>query len=52
MLIAGKTKSEAQSLLPSQKGVGQVVITLTGGNGDTLSTDVNKITILIQNASG
>jgi len=52
MLIAGKTKSEAQSLLASQKGVGQVVITLTGGNSDTLPTDVKKITILIQNASG
>lgn len=51
-LIAGKTKSEAQTLLASQAGVGQVVITLPNGNGDTLPTDVNKITIVIQNASG
>jgi VCBS repeat-containing protein len=49
-LIAGKTKSEALSLLALQTGVGQVVITLA--SGDTLPVDASKITIMIQNASG
>lgn len=51
-LIAGKTKSEAQTLLASQTGIGQVVITLSGSNSDTLPTDVSKIMIVVNNASG
>jgi hypothetical protein len=51
-LIAGKTKSKAQSLLASQIGVGQVEITVSAGNGSTLPTDVSKITIVVNNASG
>ncbi len=50
--IAGKTKSAAQTLLASQTGIGQVVITVSGGNNSTLPTDLSKITIVIKNASG
>jgi VCBS repeat-containing protein len=51
-LIAGKTKSAAQSLLASQTGVGRVDITVSGGNSSTLPTDTSKITIVVSNASG
>lgn len=48
-LIAGKNKSEAQTLLLNQAGVAKASVQLSGGNTDTLPVDSRKITIMIQN---
>ena len=51
-LIAGKKKDEAQSILLMQTGIAKVTIQLSGGDGATLPTDVSKITIDVNNATG
>ena len=50
-LIAGKKKSEAQTLLSSQTGVVKANVQVSGGDGDTLPTDISKITITVQNSN-
>ena len=51
-LIVGKQKGEAQSILLAQTGIAQAQIQLSGGNGVTLPTDANQITIVVTSISG
>lgn len=51
-LIAGKNKQDALNLLQAQTGVAQVSIQITSGDGQTLPTQPNQITIDIQTVSG
>jgi VCBS repeat-containing protein len=51
-LIAGKSKQEAIQVLQAQRGVAQVAIHLSGGNGQTLPTDPGQITFAIQAVPG
>jgi VCBS repeat-containing protein len=51
-LIAGKSRQEAMNLLAAQTGVAQGDIQLAGGNGQTLPTDSQKITVVIQPVPG
>lgn len=51
-LIVGKQKGEAQSILLEQTGIAQAQIQLSGGNGVTLPTDANRITIVVTSISG
>ncbi len=48
-LIAGKKVSVAQSLLKSQKTIGNVTFQ---ANGDTLPADANQISIIVQDVPG
>ena len=48
--IAGKSVADAQTILNGTKGVGSAKINYTGGN--TLPTDPNQISIVIQPVSG
>jgi hypothetical protein len=47
-LIAGKSVQEAQQLLVSQPGVAKASISLSGGIGQTLPSDLAKITVVVQ----
>src|SRR5262249_9103799 len=51
-LVASKSQQEAMSLLSAQTGVAQANIQIQGGNGQTLPTDAQKITVVIQLISG
>jgi hypothetical protein len=51
-LIAGKTQSEANSLLKNQAGVNKITIQLYGGDGHTLPTDTSHITLSILSVTG
>ncbi|MBV9707080.1 MAG: hypothetical protein JO125_06705 [Chloroflexi bacterium] len=47
--IAGKSVTEARTLLKSQKGIADVTIQ---ANGNTLPTDPSQISIVVQNVTG
>ncbi|MBA2679719.1 MAG: hypothetical protein H0U76_15130, partial [Ktedonobacteraceae bacterium] len=51
-LLAGKSKSDAQSTLQGQQGVKQANIQLSGGNSNTLPGDPSQITIFVQSVAG
>jgi hypothetical protein len=51
-LLAGKSKSDAQSILQGQQGVKQADIQLSGGDGKTLPGDPGQITIFVQSVTG
>lgn len=51
-LIAGKTQSEANSLLKDQAGVNKITIQLYGGDGHTLPSDTSHITLSVLGVSG
>ncbi len=51
-LIAGKSQDDAQSLLKQQYGVDKTSIQLYGGNGTTLPSDINHITLDVLNVPG
>ena len=51
-LIAGKSEQEATQVLQAQTGVAQVSIHFSGGNGQTLPTDPQQITMVIQAVPG
>jgi hypothetical protein len=47
-LIAGKSTQEAQQVLAAQSGIASAAIHISGGNGQTLPTDPQKIKLVIQ----
>src|SRR5438270_2866590 len=51
-LIAGKSQDDALSLLKQQHGVDKTSIQLYGGNGTTLPSDTNHITLDVLSVSG
>src|SRR6266567_5058874 len=51
-LIAGKSQDDAQSLLKQQYGVDKTSIQLYGGNGTTLPSDINHITLDVLSVAG
>ena len=44
-MIAGKSVSQAQSMLSNMAGVASIVIGVSGPNGNVLPTDVSHITV-------
>ena len=51
-LIAGKSQDDALSLLKQQYGVDKTSIQLYGGNGTTLPSDTNHITLDVLSVPG
>jgi hypothetical protein len=51
-LVAGKSQDDAQSLLKQQHGVDKTSIQLYGGNGMTLPSDTNHITLDVLSVAG
>lgn len=47
-LVAGKSKSDALTLLIAQTGIAKVAIQLAGGNATLLPTDTSQIKIVVQ----
>lgn len=51
-LIAGKKKQEALSLLSQQQGVEKVDVQLSGGDGNTFTSDSSQIKFVVLNVAG
>lgn len=47
-LVAGKSKSDALTLLAAQRGIAKVAIQLVGGNASILPTDASQIKVVVQ----
>ncbi len=47
-LVAGKSKSDAMTLLAAQPGIANVAIQLSGGNASILPADASQIKIVVQ----